>query len=741
MNKLTSFSADNKGAALLTVVIAMLFVVALGVALLSTSYMGYAVTVAQKQEKSNFYSAETAMDQLRTGIHDVVSDSLATAYTDTLKKNLASDDAKAANFSTVFFSSFQNAKLSNQSIVSYTDNVYTYSPTAFQSYLDTLKPADSTVSVSPTVADGAANITQSASAITLKGIRLEFVDAKGFKSIVTTDIVIKYPKFTGSAALPYELNKYTLVANTALKCSSENNTITGSVYAGAVNCTGTGELSIKSGDLFSRGNVTLTNGSTFKYEGNSSGTPTELWAKGLILNGTGGSTLNIAGSLTKTYIANDLLLQAPNVNVVLEGNYTGFGSKSASTSENTTDKDASSSILVYGRNESTDAGSTLDLSNLISLQLAGISYIAPTTDVDGKSDGPSIPMGQSIALKSDQLAYLVPVTCLGTSFPSNPYIYTSTGKSPSLTVLYNSYNYLWPNSTVDSGKYSRKTLTDYLGSFKSSEKSATDASVTTAYNFANGKVQIRYKALDNTNTAAYVFIVFNNQSAANNYFRDYFASDPTKAKQYFQNYLGYFNLPSKNVKSQGNAYAGNAGSTIDSTTKKSVYSSDNVTLQTAGSVFAATCQSSFDTRSAPSNSPYVRFVPDPDSITGPMLFYSGTSQAENKNLVAIVTNEAIDIQTYNPKKYPNLKFLVSTENITISNGHAFIGYIISGGTVTVRDNITQPTNINPADYLSATTYAGVPLSKYIASGSTGTKSTADSWNIDELVVYQNWNKG
>ena len=75
---------NNEGSAVITVVVSMLFVIALGAALLFAAYTGYTIKIAERADKSNFYNASSAMDDIRVGIQQQVTEAIAAAYTDAL---------------------------------------------------------------------------------------------------------------------------------------------------------------------------------------------------------------------------------------------------------------------------------------------------------------------------------------------------------------------------------------------------------------------------------------------------------------------------------------------------------------------------------------------------------------------------------------------------------------------------------------------------------------------------------
>lgn len=77
----------------------------------------------------------------------------------------------------------------------------------------------------------------------INGIRVEYTDEKGFKSIIETDISLGVPSmsFTASGGVP-ELFTYSLVGNEGLDIISGLNKVnlSGNLYAGCENAAGTG---------------------------------------------------------------------------------------------------------------------------------------------------------------------------------------------------------------------------------------------------------------------------------------------------------------------------------------------------------------------------------------------------------------------------------------------------------------------------------------------------------------------
>jgi len=707
MKKLRNLKTDNSGAAMITVVIAILFIVALGVALLSVSYLGYAVTLSQETSKGNFYDAGKAMDEIRAGVHAAASDALASAYTETLTGYAANIKKEGydpqKDFSEKYIATLKATPLMQKNVES------KYSAKALRNMVSI--PQDCTVTVLGYGGDSESDQSGTVSiqtgtdkngnavgtALTLKDVSVKYKNAQNYETTVTSDITIKVPDFNVTASVPHSLKEFSVVADKSLDktTSSGVSNIAGNVYAGAVNVSAGGnELRFTSGDLLTGGDITVSNSAKLFFgsgDGKDSALDTrELWAKGIKLNGSSSAFATCGG---KTYVANDLSVTGAGCSVTLAGEYTGFGGDTAGTKS--ANKDSSSSILIGGKSTS------LHMENLNKLTLAGVSFI----DVTGQNDSDAVAMGQSIAVKSDQLAYLAPVGCLGSGYPTNPYAYTGD-TAPALTVYTDTP--LWPNTKMTNAKgeaLNTKTIVDYLG----------NPTVKGGVTFAKGAISVRYSQ----SHIAYVFLDFKDQSAANAYFKDYCAANPQNVSQYFRYYLSGDLKPEGKVVSAGNTYG----------------YSDNTLKQNDASV-GVSAQGPADLYQNKSASPYSSFVPNEAAIKDTYSFKSGNE------IVAVVTNAPN--YTYDSSSPNKLQVIVSTGNVTIDRD--FNGVVIAKGTVTVNKNIgTQergawvPATIDWQTLLNAAD-GSKKLSDFLGNGSASTGSGANKWDIGDLVVYENWRK-
>ncbi|MDR2559950.1 MAG: hypothetical protein LBC86_10500, partial [Oscillospiraceae bacterium] len=67
----------NEGSSVIMVLIAMAFISILGTILMFMAHTGYQIKAAEARGERAFYSAETALDEMRAGIQAIVSDCIA----------------------------------------------------------------------------------------------------------------------------------------------------------------------------------------------------------------------------------------------------------------------------------------------------------------------------------------------------------------------------------------------------------------------------------------------------------------------------------------------------------------------------------------------------------------------------------------------------------------------------------------------------------------------------------------
>jgi len=685
----TRRAPDNRGSAVITVVIAMVFVVTLGAAILFIAYTGYQAALTERGNKTNFYRCSAAMDDIRAGLEDTVTEDLASAYTNAVKdyaragsgfdpqSAFANEFAGQLTASTVGVGASQ-AKLFASDSSSGSAVISGYSTASLAAFLSGYAGSvtlgcggDFTLSQGAVSEeyDSAGVLTS----VTLKSLSVKYAD-KGYESEITSDIAIKIPEFFAKSPLSESLNNCAVIADKGITQNSGGSvSVSGGLYSGGLTVTGNGNsLTLSGGNVICLGTASASDSASLIFNAPKY----ELWANEITAgNGISTGSVNLNG---KVYVANDLVLSGDGgSSATLSGTYFGFGNDGSNP-------DRSSAILINGRN------SKLDISSLSKLSLAGVSFVDLTdqnlTTGGGSAYSGSVPMGQSLAVKSDQLAYLVPPECLS-NYASNPCLFTGSVSAPDIHT--------------DTVIWGTKKLSDYIG---------------------NGKGDIRtlYKNLDASgNKIAYVLLVFSSQKYANAYFQDYFAEYPDQIAQY----LGlYARISDKS----SDAYFNTAGSAYY-TDGYGTSSSRLALIPASDTVWTDGVQARYGGMSSPlsefANVEALSKLPADTEL----------DFVKNGEVVAVVTNKPnFDYDTHSD----SLQLIVSTGNVAINADYS--------GLVLTESSVSLSADISAAGIssIAASTCGRYTLSDFLTGGSlsdsNGSGYSTDSWAPGKLVTYVNW---
>lgn len=383
------------------VVVIVTMVAILATIVLVIGLFNYQMKVTNRGTKENFYDAEQVLDEICLGLQQDVSEAMSEAYVDTCSNY----DTENVFESTRYFNEVYLTGVKGR--VASAGNTSYYDMNHLLGFLDENVKKNTTL----TTSKGRNPILSvSNKGLILKNLYLTYVNEENYVSRVATDIHIKIPDINFSNALSVpRLLQYSIVANKGIVVESGTGTVTfnGNVYAGSTGDTNP-EFWVKSGKTVNiAAGRTLIVEDAIKIAGGTLNQEKEgeLWAKDITVQNKG--TVQLAG---KSYVENDLTLLGGSLNI--SGEYYGFGNpKAALQSESVKElglqsdieenpADYSSAVIVNG--VTSWSNSTLNLTSLDMLMLAGNAYV-------GNSE---VIMGESLTVKSNQIAYLVPDSCM-----------------------------------------------------------------------------------------------------------------------------------------------------------------------------------------------------------------------------------------------------------------------------------------------------------------------------------------
>lgn len=404
MNISKIFGVNNKGASLIMVIVCIAFIMMLGTIVLTAAVSNLEMKQIDEKSKKNFYNAEAALDEIKTGLSEDVSNCLASAYQIVLETYSVTPEAsRDALFETKFTEAMSTRFLS--------DSI----GTVFKSYLKETKMDITTGNGAVVNGNPSWQVTPGDS-IVFKNVMVVNM-MNGYKTTVTTDIKVMFPSVAivsteGTMESRPFLN-YSLIANSGLWITTSGHIVSGNIYAGYNGLNVSNELNKLQIDkcmVITAGDITVKD----KAQLIIGGTDCEVWARNIAtdqvnrkLTPSINTVIDIDGS---TYVQDDLVLNAYNSKVTFNGEYYGYSNGYLSNGISSSDPKDSSAIMINASN------AILDLSGLTELRLAGRAFINLdklnySMDAGFGADTNSnsnILTGESITMKGAQTPYLVP---------------------------------------------------------------------------------------------------------------------------------------------------------------------------------------------------------------------------------------------------------------------------------------------------------------------------------------------
>ena len=429
----------KEGASFLSVIIGMIFLTTLGVTILTVATKYVVTVIVAEYSSDNFYETAGILEEVRTGLIEYANDISEKAYTEVLE-NYTKETEKMKDVYGLKYISGLASKLYGS----------TYSEdTIKQHFIDQKDAADPTPITEAISIDVLKKLTKMPNSvkenpgtnlsfvinkddkngysITIKNLLIDYKDSSDYRSTIQSDIVFKVPdyKFEGDSTLN-EIKKYIVINDDKLTVNGANigTDFIGNVYTGNMDS----GISIESGDnivnfnsktIITRGSLDAYSGSTVSLQGEG-GTVGDFWVQNirLLKNKSEGSTLSTNLSLNgNAYVSNDLDIQDSESVVNLAGKYYGYSyNEENSSSGGELNAKYSSAILVNGLN------TTLNGNGLDKLILAGRAFVEKPEESDyNRPVDVNIMTGESLSIKSNQLAYLVPDSFIGgTDIQHNP---------------------------------------------------------------------------------------------------------------------------------------------------------------------------------------------------------------------------------------------------------------------------------------------------------------------------------
>ncbi len=751
---------DNRGSSIVIVIIAMAMIGILATTLLWMAYMNYMIKVNDIRNKNSFYSAETVMEQIMAGMQHEASDAVAAAYQEVLINwdGLENEQNRYNTFVTAYMDTLaQNLK------GTYTG---TYDRDKLKQFVDASVFAN-VDEISWNNGNAAGETAKQPvlemvnnNSIILRNIYVSYYDSANDRlSIVNTDICLDVPKLVFTQTDADILYEYLLIGNEGVEVVDSCGMVTaeGSIYAGT-DALGDGGLKINyattltvddSRKVISAGDINVEGPTAGLVVRSSvvSDEINEIYGKNITLKD---AAVSLDGA---TYIADDLTLTGTGSKATLTKEYYGYGVSTYNgfAGEDEINPKESSAILINGRS------AAVDMSGINKLLLAGRSYI-------GQPSSQSVMMGESIAVKGGQIAYLVPAECIGVT--DDGILVGQNPVSPDREAAIEQYKIDY----VDENGVQRFREVDFQKQiYKLGGKSLSDFGVTDMTHIR--KVHAQYLTGSGSTTLTYYYLVLEKDKAAE-YFARYYDVDGNKEAMdnYFKKYasggiiLGDYSADDTQYTILGNGLissalteSGVALLTEEDYEKAMADEADVMALSVnIANRYKALCTNLSEDISTINPADTTRNVFNSllkeTELTDYLADHGNTIIYKTDNgLQAVFTNQ--DITLSGISDYKNVRLIVSLGNVTIDRN--FTGQVIAKGKITIENGASTLKQDKMELYKALNGTTGVegdtitPLDFFVNGGGSllngAEEAVADEAgnlviDYSKIVRYVNWIK-
>lgn len=402
------FLKDKGGAAIIYVVVAAAIIILLGAATTTTAYVNLKATQVEKNSENNFYNADAIMNLITAGFErdmSVAYDAALTEYLARPEYNNMTADEQWERFSELFLSNLLDQGLTLEDSANRDfANVY-YNLEHIQDYvrfsLATSAVNRDDLRYTITAVNGGNYIDKIDKGLILRNLHITYESDTGYFDEITTDVKITTPKPPhryGDSFTTIMLFHEGIEVN-----STKGAVVRGDAWVGADNkgnallLQDSSSLEIMSPvEAALKGEIKTVQNNRLTLRSSNTGGSAEDWANKIYTENINIGKSAVVSILGRIYVLDDLEVNGSNSDVTMKGDYWGYSNGNTKASD-------SSAININGAN------TTMDITGLNSLTLAGASYIDVHVIDSGSYDKNTgeLAMGEAFSVKSNQVAYLV----------------------------------------------------------------------------------------------------------------------------------------------------------------------------------------------------------------------------------------------------------------------------------------------------------------------------------------------
>ena len=195
---------DNKGSALVTVMVVVTFVTILATLLLFAATTNYRIKQVDYGNKKSFYAGEEVLDRLKAAMIEEVAKAYSKAFDTTIVEY-----AKYSNPDG--FAPEERIAVYNKEFVNCFRELFLDRAGADEDLLVALKSLVAEKYADAIVGVENVSYAENSGYIYLTGVRISYTDDKNYTTQIVTDIHVQAPSYTGEEVLVTKMNSVTFV--------------------------------------------------------------------------------------------------------------------------------------------------------------------------------------------------------------------------------------------------------------------------------------------------------------------------------------------------------------------------------------------------------------------------------------------------------------------------------------------------------------------------------------------------
>ena len=233
-----SLRGQNRGASLIAVVIAMIFVTIIGAIILGITTTNIQMRAAEISSKKNFYSAEELMNELAAGLNNSASVAMQQAYVDVLvdyRDIVMTGDSMQKAFQQRYMEELEKVFWDGTSPRSKSTDPLDASKTLFvlgnyqksvvydgwwkacahstYSVVGDFIASDEGQCLLTTDDEATYTLDYVEGVLTLQNVKLRYIDSQGYETLITTDIAFHTPELNPDNGQIKSFMNYALIAD------------------------------------------------------------------------------------------------------------------------------------------------------------------------------------------------------------------------------------------------------------------------------------------------------------------------------------------------------------------------------------------------------------------------------------------------------------------------------------------------------------------------------------------------